>query len=84
MDINTRHTAALILGAALMGACTSYFQVTDPTTGRAYYTTDVDDEGDAGAIRFRDERHDEMVTLPSSEVRPISHERYREGVSTPE
>ncbi|MBT0962822.1 hypothetical protein [Denitromonas iodatirespirans] len=84
MDIKTRHIAAVALGATLLGACTSYFQVTDPTTGRQYYTTDVDDEGDAGAIRFRDERHDEEVTLPSSEVKPISRERYHEGMSTPD
>lgn len=82
MDIKPRHIAALALGAVLLGACTSYFQVTDPTTGRQYYTTEVDDEGDAGAIRFRDGRHGEEVTLPSSEVKPISPERYREGVGT--
>lgn len=84
MDIKTRHIAALALGAALSGACTSYFQVTDPTTGRQYYTTEVEDAGDAGAIRFRDARHDEEVTLPSSEVKPISPERYREGVDRPD
>jgi hypothetical protein len=72
------------LGAALLCACTSYFQVTDPTTGNRYFTTDVDDAGDAGAVRFRDERSGQVVTLPSSEVKPISRERYREGSGTAE
>jgi hypothetical protein len=40
----------------------------------------VDDEGDAGAIRFKDEASGSVVTLPSSEVKEISSEHYHEIV----
>jgi hypothetical protein len=56
--------------------------VRDPATGNTYYTTDVDRAGDAGAVRFRDERSGSVVTLPKSEVKEIDRYDYRSAVGS--
>lgn len=74
-------TAALVgLSTTALSACGSYYMVRDPHSGSEYYTQDVENEGDAGAVRFQDERSGSVVTLPTSEVKEISSERYREGI----
>jgi len=55
--------------------CTNYYRVTNPTTGKAYYTTELDREGD-GVLEFTDARTGEKVTLPGSEVREITKEEF--------
>jgi hypothetical protein len=83
MDRYKKLSAAALIGLStcLLSACASYYQVTDLQHGGKYYTKDVDDEGNAGAVRFRDERSGSVVTLPTSEVRRISHDRYEEGLT---
>lgn len=73
--------AAPCLAACLLAGCGSYYQVTDVASGGKYYTKDVDDEGDAGAVRFKDERTGGVVTLQNSQVRPISKDRYKDGMT---
>ena len=73
-------SALAVLSGASLSACATHYIVRDPTTGAEYYTKDVDDAGKAGAVRFKDERSGSVVTLPASEVREVSKERYREGV----
>jgi hypothetical protein len=75
-------TRMALMAAAVtaLSACSGYYLVRDPSTGSKYYTRDVDDEGDAGAIRFKDEASGSVVTLPSSEVKEISSEHYHEIV----
>jgi hypothetical protein len=68
------------LSTTALSACASYYMVRDPHSGSTYYTKDVKNEGDAGAVRFEDERSGSVVTLPTSEVKEISAERYREGI----
>lgn len=68
------------LSATALAACGSYYMVRDPHSGSTYYTRDVQDEGEAGAVRFQDERSGSVVTLPTSEVKEISSERFREGI----
>lgn len=82
MNRYTRLPAAALaaLGAGLLAACAGYYKVTDLQNGGTYYTRDVDDEGKAGAIRFKDARTGSVVTLPTSEVRRISEDRYEEGL----
>ena len=55
--------------------------VTDPTTGKAYYTTKVGDAG-SGAIKINDEKTGSVVTLQSSEVKEISKDEYEAGMMT--
>jgi hypothetical protein len=72
---------ALILGGLTMpvAGCTNYYRVTDPTTGKAYYTTKVD-AGKGGVMKIKDEKTGSMVTLQSSQVKEISKGEYKAGM----
>jgi hypothetical protein len=61
----------------LSAGCTSYYRVTDPASGKEYYTTSVDEKGKSGAVKIKDERTGSFVTLQSSEVREISADEYK-------
>lgn len=63
--------------ALLATGCGSYYIVRDPSTGNTYYTTDVDRAGDAGSVRFTDERSGKVVTLPKSEMKKIDRYQYQ-------
>jgi len=66
----------VILGVA---GCTHYYRVTDPGSGKTYYTTDIhEDRG--GAVKLKDDRTRSTVTLQSSEVREISEDEYEAEV----
>ena len=63
---------ALIL---MVTGCTHYYRVTDPGSGKTYYTTDIDKEK-GGAVTIKDDRTMSHVTLQSTEVREISEDEY--------
>jgi uncharacterized protein YceK len=77
----------LIVGLILCGltimtvGCSSYYRVTDPASGKAYYTTKVDDAGRAGAVKIKDVKTGSVVTLQSSEVKEISSEEFEAGIA---
>lgn len=73
-----RSGACLLLFVFAIG-CTTYYRVTDQSTRRAYYTTDID-RTDSGAVRFRDARTRSTVTLQSSEVEEISRGAFESGI----
>jgi hypothetical protein len=84
----TKHlTAALMLGglAMLVTGCSSdhYYRVTHPTSGNEYYTTKIEDSGKGGAVKIKDEKTGSMVTLQSHDVKEISEEEYRAGLTAP-
>ena len=84
----TKHlTAALMLGglAMLVAGCSSdhYYRVTHPTSGNEYYTTKVEDAGKGGAVKIKDDKTGSMVTLQSSDVKEISENEYRAGLTAP-
>jgi hypothetical protein len=72
-----RILSAVLSAALLIGAwgCTSYYRVTDPTTGRVYYTTEMNKKGD-GAVELTDARTGNKVTIQNSEVKTINKEEY--------
>jgi hypothetical protein len=73
----------LVAGLALMSAaCGSYYKVTDPASGRVYYTKDVSTER-GGAIRFEDAGSGSEVTLQSSEVKQISSDEFDGATEQP-
>ncbi len=60
--------AAAIVGTTLItSGCTTYYQVREPTGGRAYYTTDLEDTR-AGAVKFKDGKSGATITLQNSEI----------------
>ena len=63
-----------------LAGCTTYYKVSDPSTGHNYYSTKVKKQSGSGAIKFEDERTKSTVTLQSSEVKEISEEEFQAGV----
>jgi len=39
---------------AIAAGCTSYYRVTDPASGKSYYTTEISEAGRAGAVKIKD------------------------------
>lgn len=70
----------LCLAMAAAG-CTSYYRVTDPASGKSYYTTEVKNAGRSGAVKVKDAKTGSMVTLQSSEVKEISEDEYKAGLA---
>ena len=68
---------AVILLAGLAGC--EYYRVTDPATGKMYYTKDVKRRG-SGAVELKDEKTGNTVTLQNSEVQKIEKEEFNQGV----
>jgi len=68
--------AALLL--ACVGGCTTYYKVTDPTTNKVYYTTDIKQDG---STTLKDARSGNTVTLQNVEVQKISQKDFEAGKS---
>ena len=73
----TTGIAALML--AVLSACTTYYKVTDPSSGKVFYTTNID-KNISGAIVFKDEKSKSEVTLQSSEIAEIGSDEYDKAV----
>lgn len=80
----TKHlSTALMLGGLTMlvaGCSDNHYRVTDPTSGKEYYTTKVEDTGKGGAVKIKDAKTESIVTLQSSEVKQISEGEYEAGM----
>jgi hypothetical protein len=68
-----------ILAALLVAGC-AYYRVTDPSSGRVYYTEKVERQRGGTTIMFKDAKSGAEVTLPASEVLEISSDEYKKGV----
>ena len=62
--------------ALTLSGCASYYKVTDPGSGRTYYTDDIHNKGN-GVIRFKDENTKQEVTLAGSEVMKITKDQFK-------
>ncbi len=73
----------LALAACLLATGCTYYSVTDPASGKVYYTDNWNQKrhDQSGAIRFKDAATGDEVTLQSSQVRKISEERFKEMVN---
>jgi hypothetical protein len=66
----------VIAASLLVGGCgSSYYRVTDPSTGKEYYTTKVNQRS-GGAVTLRDAATGDDVTLQNSNVTKVSKEVY--------
>jgi hypothetical protein len=59
----------------MLAGCTTYYRVTDPSTGKVYYTKDINHR-DGGAISLKDAATGDQVTLQSSQVAKVSKEEF--------
>ncbi len=69
-----------VLAVVLVTGCASYYKVTDPASGRVYYTEEIDRQKGGTTIMFKDAKSGATVTLPSSEVLEVSSGEYKKGV----
>jgi hypothetical protein len=64
----------------LLTGCTTYYQVTDPTSGKIYYTTKSEmDQSNSGSTTFTDARTGDKVTLQNTVVSTITQQQYDNG-----
>jgi hypothetical protein len=75
--------ASLCAGLLVGGCSSTYYKVTDPHSGTAYYTEKVDTLAGTGAVKVKDARTGSVVTLQSSEVKEISEKEYKAGLAAP-
>jgi hypothetical protein len=73
--------ASLCVGLLVVG-CASYYKVTDPQTGKEYYTQEIDNVK-GGAVQLMDARTGSTVTIQNSEVKEISKDEYKAGLVAP-
>lgn len=77
----------LVLGLCasvlVVGCSSSYYKVTEPQSGKAYYTEKVDNVMGTGAVKVKDARTGSLVTLQNSEVKEISEKEYKAGIAAP-
>lgn len=66
---------------ALVGGCTTYYMVKDPSSSKVFYTTDID-KGRNGAVTFKDAKSKAEITLQSSEISKISSDEYDKAVGS--
>lgn len=73
-------TGLMLLTLVLVTAgCTTYYRVTDPASGKVFYTDEI--TRGSQNIRFRDTKSGSDVTLTTSEVKEISSEEYQKNTA---
>jgi hypothetical protein len=71
----------LCVGFFIIG-CASYYKVTDPQSGKEYYTKEINSLS-GGAVKLKDARSGSTVTLQNSQVKEISENDYKAGLAAP-
>jgi hypothetical protein len=74
-----RRIGLVVAVLAVCVGCARHYRVTDPHSGRVYYTEDVD-KLDSGAAEFTDAKSGADVTLQSSQVERITEEAFLKEV----
>ena len=74
--MNSHKIAGLLICvlSLTMAGCSHYYRVTEPASGKIYYTTYIDER--SGAAKFKDDRTGSYVILHSAEVSELSPEEY--------
>jgi len=72
----------LCVGLLVVGCAPPYYKVTDPQSGKEYYTQKVDTLA-GGAVKVMDTRTNSVVTLQNSQVKEISEKEYKAGLAAP-
>jgi hypothetical protein len=74
--MNAHMVTGLLIGvlSLMVAGCSEYYRVTDPGSGRVYYTTDIEER--IGGVKFKDDRTKSTVILHSAEMSEVSEEEY--------
>jgi len=62
--------------------CASYYKVTDPQSGKEYYSQEINSLS-GGAVKLKDARSGSVLTLQNSQVKEISEKEYKAGLAAP-
>jgi uncharacterized protein YceK len=72
----------LIVFVLTTAGCASYYKVSDPASGKTYYTTKIKKtkigRDPTGTVSFKDAKTKSKVTLQSSEIKKVSGKEFRE------
>lgn len=71
---------AAVLACAFLTGCTRYYEVTDPGTGKSYYTKNIGRKR-SGAVTLVDAKTKARITLQTSEIRRIHKDTFREKIA---
>jgi hypothetical protein len=72
-------TLVAVLLTGSLAACAHYYKVTDPATGKVFYTEDVKRKG--SAVEFKDGQTGGETTLQNSQIVEIKKDAYESGVT---
>jgi hypothetical protein len=78
-DARVIASTALLTIVLVTAGCTTYYRVTDPSSGKIFYTTDVKRSG--SAVMFKDAKSGSDVTLQASEVREITSDDFNKNTA---
>lgn len=70
---------AIIMSLSIPGCAGNYYRISDPATGKVYYSQDIKRKN-SGAIQFKDDISKTQVTLQQSEIMEITEDQYEAGV----
>jgi len=68
---------SIMSGLMAAGCSTHYYRVTDPESGKTYYTNNVEGVWQGGALNFEDVQSGTSVTLQNSEVKELSEGEFK-------
>lgn len=69
-----------IVGLLALAACTTYTQVTDPSSQKTFYTDDLKINKGSGGAEFTDAMTGARVQLMSYEAKEITPEAFDKGI----
>jgi hypothetical protein len=79
--MSTLRTLFVVLVTVVCAACASdYYKVTDPASGKVFYTKDVKRNG--SAVEFKDAQSGSVVTLQNSQIADIDKQTYETAVGS--
>lgn len=67
-------TAAILSVLPVIGGCTTYYRISDPSTGKTYYTTGLAEK--SGSTTFVDAKTGAQVSIQNSEVNKVTKEEF--------
>lgn len=67
-----------VLSLAMLAGCTTYYQVSDPSTGRTYYTTKLKKK--SGSTVFKDASTGSEVSIQNSEISKVTKDQYKQAI----
>lgn len=79
--MNHRSVLPVLLITVVLTGCTTYYRVTDPSTGHEYYTTQI--KYRQGGTVLHDDKSGREVLIQNSEVEKVTKDQYQAAIRQP-